>query len=105
KEILPKLTRVSFLAHGRDPAHKLFIIEARDVAQRLGIRVQPVVIEDPAEMEVAFSSIVRDRAGAIVIQPLLTGSALGQARNVADLAVKNRLPAVSDGIRFPEAGG
>ena len=105
KEIVPKLTRVAFLAHGGDPAHKLFINEARDVAQRLGIRVQPVVIDGPSDMEGAFSLIVGDRAGAIVIQPLLTGSALGQGRNVADLALKNRLPAVSDGIRFPEAGG
>jgi putative tryptophan/tyrosine transport system substrate-binding protein len=32
KEIVPKLTRVAFLAHGRDPAHKLFIKEAQDVA-------------------------------------------------------------------------
>ena len=105
KEIVPKLNRAAFLAHGGDPAHKFFISEARDVAQRLAITIQPIVIEGPAEIEIAFSSIVRDRAGAAVVQPLLTGSALGQGRNVAEHALKNRLPTISDGIRFPEAGG
>ena len=105
KEIVPKLTRVAFLAHGGDPAHKLFIKEAQDIAPRIGIQIQPVVIEGPVEFEVAFSAMVRARAGAVVVQPLLTGSALGQGRKVAELAARNRLPAVSDGIRFPEAGG
>jgi len=105
KEIVPKLTRVAFLAHGGDPAHKLFLKEAQDVAPKIGLRIQAVVIKGPEEFEVAFSAMVRERAGALVVQPLLTGSALGQGRKVADLAARNRLPAVSDGIRFPEAGG
>jgi len=105
KEIVPKLTRVAFLAHGGDPAHKLFVKEAQDVAPTIGIQIQPVVIKGPAEFEVAFSAMIRERAGALVVAPLFTGSALGLGPQVADLAAKNRLPAVSDGIRFPEAGG
>jgi putative ABC transport system substrate-binding protein len=49
--------------------------------------------------------MVKERAGALVIVPLFTGSALGQGARVADLAIRNRLPTLSDGIRFPEAGG
>jgi putative ABC transport system substrate-binding protein len=105
KEIVPKLTRVAFLAHGGDPAHKLFIEEAHDVAPRIGIQIQPVVIKSPGEFEIAFSVMIRERAGALVVQPLLTGSALGQGLKVANLAAKHRLPAVSDSIRFPESGG
>ena len=105
KEIVPKLTRVAFLAHGGDPAHKLFIKEARDIAPRIGIQIQPILIEGPGEFEVAFSAMTRERAGALVVAPLFTGSALGLGPKVAELAAKNRLPAVSDGIRFPEAGG
>jgi len=105
KEIVPKLTRVAFLAHGGDPAHKLFIKEAQDIAPRIGIQIQPILIEGPGEFEVAFSAMTRERAGALVVAPLFTGSALGLGPKVAELAAKNRLPAVSDGIRFPEAGG
>jgi len=105
KDIVPKLNRVAFLAHGGDPAHKLFLDEALDIAPKLGIKIQPVVIEDPAKLPVAFSSMMKERVGAVVVQPLLTGSALGQGGKVAELAAKNRLPTVSDSIRFPEAGG
>jgi putative tryptophan/tyrosine transport system substrate-binding protein len=105
KEIVPRLSRVAFIAHGGDPAHKLFIKEAQEVAPSIGIQVQPVVIEGPAKFEAAFSAMVRERAGALVVQLILTGSALRLGPKVADLAAKNRLPAVSDGIRFLEAGG
>lgn len=105
KEIVPKLTRVAFLAHGGDPAHKLFLKEAQDVAPKIGLQIQPVIIKGPEEFEVAFSAMVKKRAGALVVAPLFTGSALGLGPKVADLAARNRLPAVSDGIRFPEAGG
>ncbi len=105
KEIVPKLTRVALLAHGGDPAHKLFIKEAEDVAPKIGLRIQPVVVKGPEEFEVAFSAMVKQRAGALVVAPLFTGSALGLGPKVAALAARNRLPAVSDGIRFPEAGG
>ncbi|HXV84792.1 MAG TPA: ABC transporter substrate-binding protein [Candidatus Binatia bacterium] len=94
KEIVPKLTRVAFLAHGGDPAHKLFLSEAQDIAPRIGIQIQLVVVESPAEFETAFSAMIRERVGALVVQPLLTGSALGQGRKVANLAAKHRLPAV-----------
>jgi putative ABC transport system substrate-binding protein len=63
------------------------------------------VIESTAEFEIAFSAMIKERAGALVIQPILTGSALGQGHKVANLAAKNWLPAVSDSIRFPETGG
>ena len=105
KEIVPRLTRVAFMAHGGDPAHRLFIKEAQDVAPSIGIQVQPVVIEGAAEFDSAFATMVRERAGAVVVQPLLTGRALGLGPKVAGLAVRNRLPALSDGVRFSEAGG
>jgi putative ABC transport system substrate-binding protein len=105
KEIVTKLTRVAFLAHGGDPAHKLFFKEAQDIAPKIGIQIQPLAIQGPEEFEVAFAAMVKERAGALVIVPLFTGSALGQGARVADLAIRNRLPTLSDGIRFPEAGG
>ncbi len=105
KEINPKLSRVAFLAHGGDPAHKLFLKEAQDVAPKLGIHLQPVVIEDLERLDVAFSTMKKQRAGAVIIQPILSGTVLGQGSKVAQLAVQHRLPSVSDSIRFLEAGG
>ena len=105
KEVIPKLRRVAFLAHGGDPAHKLFIKETLDVAHEFQLEIHPQVISGPAEFETAFSAAAEQRVSALVIQPVLVGMASGQAGRVANLAVKNRLPTISDGVGFPEAGG
>ena len=48
--------------------------------------------------------MLRERAGALVIQPLFIGG-LGQGGRIVELAGKNRLPTVSDGTQFAEQGG
>ena len=104
REILPKLSRVAFLAHGGDPSHPQFIKQVQDAAESVRLQVQPVVVKGSEEFESAFSAIARERAGAVIIQPLFAG-VLGLAGPIAELATKNRLPTISDGLRFAEAGG
>jgi putative ABC transport system substrate-binding protein len=104
REILPKLSRMAFLAYGPDPAHKLFVKEAQDAAQSFKIRFQPLVLAGVEEIEGAFSAMIKERAGALAVQPLFS-SALGQGPRVAELAAKNRIPSISDGFQFAEAGG
>jgi ABC-type uncharacterized transport system substrate-binding protein len=104
RELLPKLSRVAFLAHGGDPAHRLFVKEAQQAADKFGMKFLPVVIGGTDEIESAFSAIIKERAGALIVQPLFVGNFDG-GRQIADLAVRNRLPTVSDGTRFAEAGG
>jgi putative ABC transport system substrate-binding protein len=104
REILPKLSCVAFLAYEPDPAHKLFVKEAQQAAERLGMKLQPLAITAVDEIESAFSAMTKERAGALVIQPLFSSN-LGQGKKIADLALRNRLPTMSDGGGFPEAGG
>lgn len=104
REILPKLSRVAFLAYGPDPAHRLFVKETQEAAERFGMQFQPLVIGGPEEIESTFSAMVRERAGALVVQPLFIGS-LGQAGRIAELAARSRLPTISDGRRYAEARG
>ena len=104
REILPKLSRVAFLAHGGDPSHPQFTKQIQDAAESVGVQVQPVVVKGSEEFESAFSAMARNRAGAVIIQPLFAG-VLGLAGPIAELATKNRLPTISDGLRFAEAGG
>src|SRR5262245_29231725 len=103
-EIIPKLVRVAFLAYGPDPAHQLFVKEAQEAAEALKMQIQLLVLRNPGEIEGAFSKMLRERADALVIQPLFVGG-LGQGRRVVELATKNRLPTISDGTQFAEQGG
>src|SRR4030095_12225296 len=104
REVLPKLSRVALLAYGEDTAHKLFVKEAQEAAERFGMKFQPVIIGTFEEVERAFSTMIKERAGALIVQPLFI-NALGQGRRIAKLAVTNRLPTISDGIPFAEEGG
>jgi putative ABC transport system substrate-binding protein len=103
-EIVPKLVRVAFLAYRPDPAHRLFVKEAQDAAQTMKMQIQPLVVENPEEIEDAFSKMVQERASALVIQPLFIGG-LQQSKKILDLAGKHRLPTISDGTEFAEQGG
>ena len=38
REILPKLSRIAFLAYGPDPAHQMFVKQAQDVTQSFKMR-------------------------------------------------------------------
>jgi ABC-type uncharacterized transport system substrate-binding protein len=104
REVLPRLAHVGFLAHGSDPAHTLFLQDAREAAERLHIRMSPVVIGRVEEIEAAFSTMKQERAEALIVQPLFISN-LGQGQRIAQLAVQHRLPTVSDGIPFAEQGG
>jgi putative ABC transport system substrate-binding protein len=104
REIVPKLSRVAFLAYGGDPAHKIFLKEAEEAGAGLKIQIRPIVIGKVEEIEAAFSTMNRERAEALIVQTLFI-RALGQAQKIADLAIRNRLPVVSDGLGFAEVGG
>jgi putative ABC transport system substrate-binding protein len=104
REVAPRVARVAFLTYGTDLTAQRGIKEARDAGQKLGIRMQPLRIGDPKELEGAFSAMVKERAGAVAIQPLLITSIV-QGSRIAELAARNRLPTVSDSKVFLDAGG
>jgi putative ABC transport system substrate-binding protein len=104
REIRPKISRLAFLVYSPDPLHKVFVKDAQEVAERLKIQLRPVVIDKVEEIESGFSTMNRERAEALIVQPLFISN-LGQGQRIADLALKNRLPTVSDGGGFAEVGG
>jgi putative ABC transport system substrate-binding protein len=103
KEIVPAIVRVAFLAHGGDPAHKLFIKEAQDASRILGLQIQPVVVTGADDIDKGFSALIRERAEALIVQPILVS--MGLAPRIAQLALRNRLPTIAGGDVFADAGG
>jgi putative tryptophan/tyrosine transport system substrate-binding protein len=103
RTLLPTLSRVAFLGYSGGEVPRVFIEDTQDAAKRLGMQVQLVVIGSVEEMESAFAALSSERAEALMVQPMFI--LLGQGQKIADLAVKHRLPAVSAGGSFAEAGG
>ena len=104
REILPKISKVAFLAHGSDPSHVLFIREAQEAGQTLGIRVDAQIVKNESELPQAFAAMKKQGAQALVVQPLFV-NVLGLGPRIIELANRQRLPTVSDGDNFTELGG
>jgi putative ABC transport system substrate-binding protein len=51
RDIAPKLSRISFLAYGPDPAHRLFVKEAQDSASAMNLEVLPLVVETTDQID------------------------------------------------------
>jgi putative ABC transport system substrate-binding protein len=103
REVLPKLSRVAFLAYGPDPAHKMFVKDAQDAIQGFKIRFLPLVLKNVDDIDSAFQSMVKERAGALIVQTLF--AVLGESPRISQLAVKTRIPTISDNSSFADAGG
>jgi putative ABC transport system substrate-binding protein len=77
----------------------LFLEKVQLSGKAAGIEISPVTVRNPDELEGAFATIQKDGAGALVMQGSLP------SRTVAELALKQRLPAGTFTRSFPEVGG
>ena len=77
--------------------------EAEAAARALGVRLQLLGAKGPSEIDSAFAAMTREGAGAFVV---LTDSIFtNEARQIAELAAKRRLPAVYPLREHAEVGG
>jgi putative ABC transport system substrate-binding protein len=104
KAMAPGVSRVAFLTYGKDVTARRRVQEVGAVGRRLGLRIQPLGISDPQDLDRAFSAMRREQARAMAIQPLLIAR-IGQGRRIAEFAAKNRLPSISDSKDFLDGGG
>jgi putative ABC transport system substrate-binding protein len=101
RELIPGLTRVGLLINAADPFAKPFLDEAQVAAKRTGVQIHIVDVRRPQEIDAAFAAMTKQRAGAVIVQGVLTASPW----QAADLAVRHRLPSLSVTKQFAESGG
>jgi putative ABC transport system substrate-binding protein len=103
KEIVPKLSRVVVLGSSTLPGNAQTLRETELAAGALGVKLQHFDVLSPKDMEAAFRRAVEGRADAVLA---LGNSVLNAHRTqVADLAVKSRLPAMYYAAEFVDVGG
>jgi putative ABC transport system substrate-binding protein len=103
KEIVPKLSRVAVLGTSTRPGTTQELKEVELAAGALGVKLQILDVLDPKDLETAFRAASKARADALLAQG---GAVLNAQRTrVAELAVKNRIPAIFNSSAFVEAGG
>jgi putative ABC transport system substrate-binding protein len=101
--MVPKLSRVAALVNPSNSSHALILKSLQAAAQRTGVTILPLDARDPQEIENAFSQMARQKVGALIVT---RDSFLNQqVRQIAELAAKNRLPAIAGLREYVEAGG
>jgi putative tryptophan/tyrosine transport system substrate-binding protein len=103
KEILPKLVRVTVIGTSTRQGTTQSLKELQSAAAALGVKVQYLDVENPKDIETAFRAATKDRADAFLVlqSPLFNP----QRAQIAEFALKNRLPATYPRREFVEEGG
>jgi ABC-type uncharacterized transport system substrate-binding protein len=103
KEIVPRLSRVAILGNSTDPGNAQVVGETERAAVALGLQHLYLDVRAPGDIETAFRAASKGRADAVLTLPsfLLTS----QRKQLVDLAVKSRFPAIYDRREFVEDGG
>ena len=99
-ETIPRLSRIGFLSVAGSTAIK----DYEEAARSLKVLLQPLEVRVPTpDLSGAFQVAVKERVGAIIVASVPGLS--GYRNQIVDLAVRNRLPLMSENILTVEAGG
>jgi putative ABC transport system substrate-binding protein len=103
KEIVPKLSRVAVLGTSTNPGNSQALKETELAAGAYTVQLQNLDVLSPKDIETAFRDASKGRAGAVLVlaSPIIES----HRTQIADLAAKNRLPAIYYAPEFVEAGG
>ena len=98
-DAVPSLRRVGVLLNGSDMGYgRPMLNEVEAAARSLGIEVTPAVIDGPERVRAAVAAIVRDGAGAVIVQPSLP------RREVLALTLDHRMPTMTSNVGWTRAG-
>jgi ABC-type uncharacterized transport system substrate-binding protein len=103
KDAVPTISRVAALHDPTNPFGQEMLHHLERDAQALGVQLQPVEAGTPAAFEAAFAAMVAGGAEALL---LIGNTALfaQHGQQLFALALRHRLPTVSYGRPFAEAG-
>lgn len=103
KEAIPKLSRVAMLWNPQSPGNAQQWKETQVAARDLGLQLYSIEVKHADEYESAFKEAIKARSTALTIaqDPLVTAN----FKLIADLAIRNRLPAIYTRVEFVENGG
>jgi putative ABC transport system substrate-binding protein len=104
KEVVPKLSRVSVFGTSTDLGNAQSLKEIQRAAAALGVKVQYIDVLTTKDIEPAFRAAVKGRADAVL--DLISGPIRSaRLKELAELAVKHRLPVMRERPEHVEAGG
>ena len=104
KEVIPGISHIGMLRDADDPSAALGFKEYEAVARALKVQLQSLEVRGPSpDLEGAFQAAAKGRASALIA---IRGFLFNRyPKQIADLAIKNRLPLMFERNDYVEAGG
>jgi len=103
KETIPKLSRVAALWDPQNPGSAQQWKESQLPARELGLQLHPIEASSADKFEAAFKEATKARSAALSL--MASPFFYSNQKQLADLATKNRLPAIYPREEFVASGG
>jgi putative ABC transport system substrate-binding protein len=103
KELVPKASRVMFL-HDPEAAPNAFNL-TQEVSPRLGIKMQSAWLEAADDLLPELEAIAKERPDALLVYPDVVLSSHPRPGQLADFALKAKLPTMHAFRFYVDAGG
>jgi putative ABC transport system substrate-binding protein len=100
---VPKIARIGVLYNSANTTHPSQLKNAEAAIRPKNVTVVSADARKPDDIPGAMAALVRERIDAAII--LADGLFVQQARQVAELAIKHRLPTIYGTSEYPLAGG
>ena len=101
--VRPQIARIAILMNPANAGHPPHLLNVQVAAQRSGRQALPVAASNPDDLERGFAFMTRNSADAVIVLP--DGFFREKRRQIAELALKYRLPSSYANIEFSDAGG
>jgi len=101
--MVSKLSRVAVLFNPSNKSNIQNLERVQSAAQKMSVKILPAEARTAPEIDKAFSAMVRDKAGAVIV--INDTFFIQQRQQIVELAAKNRLPSISGVREYAEAGG
>jgi ABC-type uncharacterized transport system substrate-binding protein len=103
KEVVPTLSRMAVFGTSSQPGTAQTLKETEGAAAAFGVQLQSLDIRAPKDIDTAFQAARKARAAAVLV--LSSAVIFSRRTQIAELAVKNRLPMIFPQNEFVEDGG
>ena len=100
-EMVPNLARIAIIVRATSQANARYLEEAETAARSLGVQLQALTLRAPEDLEEIFSAAQGVSAVVMPDDALFTA----HRTEIAELALKNRLPVIYSTRELVRAGG
>jgi putative ABC transport system substrate-binding protein len=102
KEVIPTLSRATVVWNPSNTVHGPVVKAVEEAAKALGVAIQHVKIQQPADVDDALLAMGRARDSLVVLEDAMINVC---SKQIAQVAAKHRLPTIFGLTTFAEAGG